>query len=169
MAGFGGVFTVTLMGLMLTIALSGVAGIMTSTAALITSQRPTASSISVVSGTTEGTNTFLINITLAGETHLRLSQIRLSDVFIEYVSDGVKRSFLVPYGGTTDGWHIQRVLVGNREGDLYNPMDLNAGTGIWDPGETIEINMTVSQLIDAASGWYFSITLVDGGRCECAF
>ncbi len=169
MAGFGSVFVITLMSLMFTLAFSGIVGTMTSTAALMSSQKPIPSSVSVASGVTSGENTFLLNVTLAGQNHVRVSQIRFSDVFITYVSDGVKRVFLVPYGSAVDSWHIQRVFVGNREGDLCNPIDVGAGTGIWDPGETIELNITVSRPIDLSAGWYFAMTLADGGGCESAF
>ncbi len=169
MAGFGSVFAITLVSLMFTLAFSGIMGAMTNTVALMSSQKQNPSSVSVSSGVTNGTNTFLVNVTLAGQNHIRVSQIRFSDVFVAYVSDGVRRVFLVPYGSAADSWHIQRVFVGNREGDLCNPIDVGAGTGIWDPGETIELNITVSMPIDLSAGWYFSMTLADGGGCESAF
>jgi len=168
MSGFGGAFVITMIALVFTLAFSGFLAISTSTFELATIQKPTPSSLIADGGEVNGTNTFLVNVTLNGSNHITFKKIGLSDVFVTYFSGGVKSSEMVTYGNGLDQWHVQDVFVGNVEGDLYNPINITMGTGVWDPGKTLELNITVSQPIDP-SEWYFTMTLADGGSCARAF
>jgi hypothetical protein len=168
MSGFGGAFVITLIGVVLTLAFSGFMVISESTMALSDLEKPTPSSLTVEGGLINGPQTFLVNVTNNGPNHLTINKIGLSDVFVTYLSSGAKISEMLTYGNGEDQWHLQEVFVGNTEGDLYNPINITAGTGVWDPGKTLELNLTVSQPIDP-SEWYFTMTLDDGGSCAMAF
>ena len=168
MSGFGGAFVITMIGLVFTLAFSGFIAISTATAALTNLEKTTPSSLSADGGIVNGTHTFLVNVTLGGPNHIKFNKIGASDVFVSYMSGGVKVSERVTYGNGADQWHAQDVFVGNIEGDIYNPINITMGTGVWEAGKTLELNITVSQPIDPTA-WYFTMTLADGGNCARAF
>ena len=58
-----------------------------------------------------------------------------------------------------DTWHLCGV-----EGDVVNPIDIAAGTGIWDPGEVIEVELYLSRPVDPAKPWALVFVLPNGVR-----
>ncbi|MDD1776209.1 MAG: hypothetical protein LUP94_02520 [Candidatus Methanomethylicus sp.] len=115
-------------------------------------------------------STFSVNVTLEGTKNLRVAELKNSDVFVVFVSDnGTRVAKRLDYLAASDGWSINRILVGNLVGDLVNPVSLALGTGMWDPGETLELSLAVSDSIDSNRGWYITMITIDGGTSSRAF
>jgi len=171
MSGFGGAFAAAIIGVIFTMAFSAVTNLYINDLMVnrIDAGRGTLQSLpNVGSGEINSTYVFLVNVTMNGEKSIRCDDLHLSDVFIVYYSNGTKVTKRVELGSGTDEWSVHRVLVGNWEGELVNPLDVMAQTGMWDPGETLELKITVSSPIDN-NLWYFSLTTVDGGTCGRSF
>jgi len=170
-SGFGGAFAAAIIGLIFTMAFSAVTKLYVNDLAIhsIDAERVPALSLpSVGTGEINSTYVFLVNVTMDGGKSIRCDSLYLSDVFVVYYSSGTKLTKRVEMGSGTDEWSIRRVLVGDREGELVNPLDAVSHTGMWDPGETLELNITTSMPIDV-NLWYFSMTVVDGGTCSKTF
>ena len=171
MSGFGGAFAAAIIGLIFTMAFSAVTKLYINDLAIHSIDAetvPTRSLPGIGTGSINSTHVFLVNVTMDGGRSVRCDDLHLSDVFIVYYSSGTKVTKRVEMGSGADEWSIHRVLVGNREGELVNPMDTTAQTGMWDPGETLELNITTSLPIDIDL-WHFSMTVVDGGTCSRTF
>jgi len=171
MSGFGGAFAAAIIGLIFTMAFSAVTKLYVNDLAshsIDAEMAPTQSLPSIGTGAINSAYVFLVNVTMGGAKSIRCDSLHLSDVFIVYYSSGTKVTRKVEMGSGNDEWSIRRVLVGNREGDLVNPLDPLSRTGMWDPGETLELNITTSMAIDA-NLWHFSMTVVDGGTCSRTF
>lgn len=171
MSGFGGAFAAAIIGLIFTMAFSAVTKLYINDLAVHSidaETAPTQSLPSIGTGCINSTYVFLVNITMEGGRSVRCDDLHLSDVFIIYYTGGTKVTKRVEMGSGVDEWSIRRVLVGNREGELVNPLDTSAQTGLWDPGETLELNITTSLPIDD-NLWHFSMIVVDGGTCGKTF
>jgi len=58
-----------------------------------------------------------------------------------------------------DTWRLCGV-----EGDVVNPIDVAARTGMWDPGEIIEVELYLSRPVDLAMPWALVFVLPNGVR-----
>lgn len=169
MSGFGGAFAIVMMGFILSAVFGGLIVFLQSYVTLASLDREVqTSSLTVKSGKIIDNHTFLVNVTL-DKGHIKFSKLKYSDVFVVYTSGGKQVAVKVAWGYGPDSWHVRRVFSGGKVGDLLNPINIEAESGIWDPGETLELNVTVTQLIDLDGKWYFSITLVDGGEGSRSF
>lgn len=172
MSGFGGVFAAVVLFVIFTVAVSSITELSTNSIMLLSSVPiPTAlSSPTMVSSYVSGTEIFLVNVTLGGSKQIQFSDLKLSDLFVVYVSNGSEITERLVYNAADPpSWHVNRVLQGNLEGSLVDPINITQGTGIWVPGETMELQLDVSHVIDNQTGWYLSLTLADGGSCSEAF
>ena len=62
-----------------------------------------------------------------------------------------------------DTWRLCGV-----EGDVVNPIDVAARTGVWDPGEIIEVELYLSRPVDPAKPWALVFVLPNGVRALAA-
>ncbi|MBO3802986.1 MAG: hypothetical protein JTT11_03800 [Candidatus Brockarchaeota archaeon] len=171
MSGFGGIFAAAMIGIIFTMSFNAVMQLYINDLLACRVERPGASAQStpkVGSGILNGTHVFLVNVTMDGAKSIKFEDLNLSDVFVIHYSGGTKVTEKVVMGNGSGRWRVNRVLVGNREGELVNPINEASQTGMWDPGETLELLITTSSPIDDDL-WFFSIALVDGGACSRTF
>jgi len=169
MSGFGAVFATVIIFIVFTSAVTIIMEITTNSASLLSSEQPPTplSNPAFGSGSISGPDSFLVNVTLGGSEQVRISDLKLSDLFVVYASNGSEVTERLAFGSDVSPcWQINGVFQGNIEGTLVDPINATQGTGIWIPGETLELNLTVSHNIDAKSEWYVSMTLADGGSCS---
>ncbi|MCD6503943.1 hypothetical protein J7K52_01040 [Candidatus Bathyarchaeota archaeon] len=90
----------------------------------------------------------LLNVTNIGEQGIQIRDFPYIDVIIFYKKDGANQTAWIPYdpnGASTPYWRVYKVFFKGREGDLMNPLKLTNPThGIWDPEETIELEIVLS-------------------------
>ncbi|MCX8182685.1 MAG: hypothetical protein N3D12_06155 [Candidatus Methanomethyliaceae archaeon] len=166
MGSFGSVFAIAIVGMVIMTSFGVLAKVLTSYEVFISEVgREARSNPSVTSGYMEGSTTYLVNITLYGGRSVSINKIRLADVFVVYRSGDGKISTRLDYG---IGWSISRVLIGDHEGELVNPINLTRETGLWDPGETLELQLSLPSPSET-SECYFLIVLPDGGSCSWTF
>jgi hypothetical protein len=171
MSGFGGIFAAAIIGLIFTMSFTAIIQLYINDLMDYRMEREAAieqSAPRIESGRINSTYVFLVNITMNGAKSIRYDSLNLSDIFIVYYSDGMKITKKIEMGIGVDEWRINRVLTGNREGEIINPLNETTNTGMWDPGETLELIITTSSSIDDDL-WFFSMTLIDGGTCRRTF
>lgn len=95
-----------------------------------------------------------LNVTNTGDGGVRLRDVLRSDIIVTYGDAPHRRAVLLRYDDllSPDTWRISGVYVGGRAGDLVNPINLNLKTGIWDPGETLELELHLSEEVDGGLG-----------------
>ncbi|MGC8936337.1 MAG: hypothetical protein ACP5KV_03100 [Candidatus Methanomethylicaceae archaeon] len=165
MGGFGTVFAVAMVGMIVLVLFGSTVKFVTSYAELINYLPRQLSSPQVDSGYMSTYSIFYVNVTMYGNKGIPISKLELADILVSYRNNGNLVTIRLDKGS---GWEINRVLVGNRTGDLINPINLEQGTGIWDPGETLELAIFLPSPSDNAE-WYFVMMLPDGGECSWAF
>jgi hypothetical protein len=163
--GFGSVFAVATVGIIIAFSLGAFAKLTISYMTLTTSMPPVPSRPQVESGYMQDPETCFVNITMGGSKGLPVSKLGLVEVFVAYRSGG---SLLSTRLERDSGWSAVRVFVGSGAGELVNPVDLAKGTGIWDPGETLELKLQLPLPSDGGE-WYFLMVLPDGGECSWTF
>ncbi|RLF18986.1 MAG: hypothetical protein DRZ82_07165 [Thermoprotei archaeon] len=114
-----------------------------------------------------------INVTNVGELAIAVKEFRFIDVMIAYEDvNGVRKLLWIPYREQIDQvgnyWYLNRVFVDNREGDLINPIRITdtEHSGLWDPGETIEIVIYLTDPIPSGSV-VFVLICSPRGRKAC--
>lgn len=159
MSGFGGVFAAIVVGIVFAGAISSIAS--ASTAALLAAysmpSRETGEEILIESGRIAG-GSFQLNVTLLGPKSIAIKDLRYADIFITYYSEAGKVSEYLKYG---EGWSVLRVFTGGAEGEIANPVRLDLGSGMWDPGETLELALQVQAPI-ASPPWSVVFSSPDG-------
>ncbi|MCD6095055.1 MAG: hypothetical protein J7J99_00650 [Thermoprotei archaeon] len=111
-----------------------------------------------------------INITNVGEASVPIKDFKFIDVIVVYkdVNKNVKILW-VPYEETpnqlSDCWFLNDVFIDNRSGDIINPIRISSTgcSGLWDPGETIEITIYLKDQI-SAEGLIFILICSPRGR-----
>ncbi len=103
--------------------------------------------IQIVNGFINSSGIFL-NVTNIGSSSIPVAKFNYIDLIVVFRSlDNsliVKR---VSYDySSSDRWEITRVFVGNKLGEIINPILTTSGTGLWDPFETLEIRISLSSL-----------------------
>ncbi len=165
LGGFGSVFAVATVGIIIAISLGAFAKLTVSYMALTTSLPPEPSRPRVESGYIQDPETCFVNVTMGGSKGVPVSKLEMAEVFIVYRSSGSILSMRLDRGS---GWSAVRVFVGSSAGDLINPIDLAKGTGVWDPGETLELKLQLPSPLDG-NEWCFLMFLPDGGECSWTF
>jgi hypothetical protein len=171
MSGFGGIFVAAIIGMIFIMSFSTMIQLYVNSLMLYQMERSDYKQKTnpvVDSGKINGTYTFLINVTMEGVKSIKYENLKYSDIFIVYYSDGIKIIKKFEMGTGVDKWEINRIFTGNTEGEIINPINKTIQTGMWDPGETLELMITTSSSIDE-NLWFFSITLMDGGTCNKTF
>jgi hypothetical protein len=172
MSGFGAVFAAVVFFVIFTVAISSISELSTSSVQLLSSvQSPGPVSDPVMgSSLVSGSGVILVNVTLQGSVQIRFSDLKLADLFAVYDSNGSRVTERLVFGSQEPPcWQVENVFQGNLEGSMVDPINVTQGTGIWLPGETLELELNVSQAIDNQTGWYLAMTLNDGGSCSGAF
>lgn len=168
MGGFGSVFALATVGIVILVSWGALAKASTAYLTLIADaelQTKGQSNPSITSGYMKDPTTCFVNVTMCGSKSVPINKMRLADVIVVYNSDGGRHVARLQYGSS---WMITRVFVGENLGDLVNPIDVTRETGLWDPGETIELQLSLPSQSDNRT-WWFSIMLPDGGSCSWTF
>ncbi|MEM1573621.1 MAG: hypothetical protein QXI49_00830 [Candidatus Methanomethylicaceae archaeon] len=160
MGGFGGVFVVIIIGILMLFSNFIIIKNFQSyfeTIELISIQQT--SSPCVISGYFYNNSLLFINITMQGVKGIPIRNLNFSDVFVTYRSQGKLISIKI------DSWSPIRVFVNEKEGDIINPININDWSGIWDPGETLEFMISLPYPSDD-SRLFFLMVMPDGGMCS---
>ncbi|MCX8169856.1 MAG: hypothetical protein N3D72_02085, partial [Candidatus Methanomethyliaceae archaeon] len=104
--------------------------------------------------------TIFVNITMQGVKGIPIRNLNLSDVFVVYKHQGNIISIRI------DSWHPTRVFTNGKEGDIVNPINISKWNGIWDPGETLELKISLPYSLDEFKA-FFLMVMPDGGACSC--
>ena len=75
-----------------------------------------------------------------------LRNLNLMDIILVYESQGAIRAAWIPYrrdGEGLEGWHVTDITQGEA-GEIINPSSRNFTTGMWDPGETLHIEIRLN-------------------------
>ncbi|MCQ8891950.1 MAG: hypothetical protein NQU41_01050 [Candidatus Methanosuratincola sp.] len=168
MSGFGGAFAAAMVGVVFVVAMSSMASMTVSYMGLyqkLEAPTPDRVSISIDGGRiASGGTELLVNMTLlAGSDPMSLRDLARSDAFIVYSSGGDRVFERVGYG---EGWRILAVTVGGQP-ELVSP--IRGSSGMWDPGETIEMSVSPSMPVDAGSPWLFKFATAGGGVFSMTF
>lgn len=168
MSGFGGAFAAAMVGVIFVIAMSSMASMTVSYMGLYQKLEALAServSVSIDGGSVApGGGELLVNMTLlAGSDALSVRDLSRSEVFIFYWSGGGQVFERIGYG---EGWRILTVSVGG-EPELVNPIRISSG--MWDPGETVEVSVSPSMPVDAGSPWLFRFATAGGSVFSMTF
>lgn len=105
----------------------------------------------------------LLNLTNDGSRGILLSDFNKLDVIIIYDVEEIQKTQWLPFchdGTTSNSWNVTRVFTNGEPGDYINPINLSKEYGIWDPGETIEIKIKISEVTN--NFVYFKIVFPKG-------
>lgn len=167
MSGFGGAFAAAMVGVVFVVAMSSMASMSVSYIGLYQKLEMAGfRTLTTIDGgkVATGGDALLINMTLiAGSDPLSLRDLSRSDVFIVYLSGGERIFERVEYG---DGWRILAVTVRGQP-ELINPV--RGSSGMWDPGETVQILVSPSMPVDAGAPWLFRFATADGDVFSMTF
>lgn len=174
MSGFGGLVSASIIILIISSSLGFLVGIvMTSMQAYdwkwssleeLTVSRPKPRIDNVVVHSSKNLTSIKLNVTNVGEGPLRIRDFLKSDLILLY-HDGFKKKVVrLNYSDllSPNSWKLSRVFVGDKEGDVLNPIHVESTSGLWDPGETLEIEVRISDTINANSGLGVVLALPDG-------
>jgi len=133
MSGFGGIFVAAIIGMIFIISFSTMIQLYVNSLMLYQMERSDYEQKTnpvVDSGKINGTYTFLINVTMEGVKSIKYKNLKYSDIFIVYYSDGIKIIKKFEMGTGVDKWEINRIFTGNTEGEIINPMNKTIQTGM---------------------------------------
>ena len=106
----------------------------------------------------------LLNVTNIGERGIPIRDFSYIDVIVVYKKGVVNQTEWIPYdpeGTSTSYWRVSNVFFNGGEGDLINPLKLTEPThGIWDPEETIELEIVLSGSVQE---FYYVIVATPNG------
>jgi hypothetical protein len=147
MGGLGAIYAASLVLTVLMIASSGVVqSLVSSYSSLVqgTLNGDYGVRLEGVSLLNNGTH-LLASFRNAGTGSIRASEFLRSDVVLRYRKvDGGKATLVLR---CCDGWRLVEVSLNGKE-ELLNPVDVEAGKGVIDPGETATIAVPVQQDMD---------------------
>ena len=103
-----------------------------------------------------------LDITNIGEASLRAKDFYQMEVFIHYMVDGKDQISRFEFSNTTSGenWSISKIYFNGRLGEIINPINIIETTGLWDPYETIVVNIPLP--LDSDSVEYVTFVLPNG-------
>jgi|GEM_PF-1999110 hypothetical protein len=96
-----------------------------------------------------------------GTEGIRASEFLKSDVVLRYRTVSGGPATLVLW--CCDGWRLVEVSLNGRE-ELVNPVDVTAGRGVIDPGETATISIPVQQDMDPDGPVMVEVVTPQGSR-----
>ncbi len=96
-----------------------------------------------------------------GTEGIRASEFLKSDVVLRYRNVGGGPVTLVLW--CCDGWRLVEVSLNGKE-ELVNPVDVTAGRGVIDPGETATISIPVQQDMDPDGPVMVEVVTPQGSR-----
>lgn len=109
--------------------------------------------------------TFLINITNTGDVSIPVSKLDMIDIIVTYISAGQIVIERAVYRATTGcRWTPLNIYADGISSEIINPVDQNFSSGLWDPGETLEIRLTLSNPVDNLTPIYIVISTLGGAR-----
>ena len=109
-------------------------------------------------------HTLDLNITNTGDLGIRVFQFNDIDVILSCTTSGGIVNTWLTYDQdkpSSNHWSVSSVFTSGETGDTVNPINLSGNIyGIWDPGETIEIRIYISD--DVQSFNFLKISLPYG-------
>ncbi len=96
----------------------------------------------------------LLNVSNTGEAGFPIRDLEYFTLLATYNDSTKWTTTHVGYrAGGDSWWRVEEVYYKGAQGDLLNPVDPEEGTGIWDPGEVLEIRVHIlgSQGFDRVS------------------
>jgi len=109
--------------------------------------------------------TFLINITNTGDISIPVSKLDMIDIITTYVSNGQIITERAVYKATTGcRWTPLYLYTGNIPYEIINPVNQDFSSGLWDPGETLEIRLTLSNPADNLTPIYIVVSALNGAK-----
>jgi len=114
-------------------------------------------------------NKILVNLTNIGKSSIPVDNFELFDVIIVYKSNltgakVTKRLSFDPNRLSSSGWTIIGVTSSNKE-ELLNVIDLDDFSyGLWDPGETMCLEIWVDENFSSTLPVHVIISLPKGGK-----
>ncbi len=167
MSGFGGAFAAAMVGVVFVVAMSSMASMTVSYMGLYQKLETARGHVLIeINGgrVSPGGSDILVNMTLlAGSDPMGIRDISRSDVFIAYSSGGELIFERAEYG---ENWTILAVTIEGQP-ELVNPF--RGSSGMWDPGETLELSVSPSMPVDAGSPWLFRIATPSGNVYSMSF
>ena len=105
-----------------------------------------------------------VNVTNIGGQGIRIRDFIKSDLIVVYFNGTHRKAVRLSYSDSEapNTWSISRVLVGNKEGDTLNPINPKLKTGIWDPGETLELKLVIQDYVNVSKSWSVVLALPNG-------
>ncbi|MEM4576422.1 MAG: hypothetical protein QW701_03025 [Candidatus Nezhaarchaeales archaeon] len=174
MSGFGGLVSASIIILIISSSLGFLVGVViTSMQAYewkwssiegLAAPRPKPRIDNVLIYTSENLTLVKLNVTNVGEGSLRVRDFLKSDLILLYRDGLLKKAVRLNYSDllSPNSWRLSRVFVSNREGDILNPIHVESASGLWDPGETLEIEVRIGDTISANVGLGVVLALPDG-------
>ncbi len=106
-------------------------------------------------------NIIYVNLTNEGETQVRIMNLKYyMDIIIVYENNESNKVIeRIPYGKTIS---VSYWIISNTYGDFINP--ITNSTGIWDPGEKIEIKISLSYPLSQEQRFFIVVCLRNGYR-----
>lgn len=174
MSGFGGLLAASVIAIMCTVALIFISNAIFLGISIYDSRIENMLALTALKAipqiehgvvtTSESMSTIRLNVTNVGFQGVKIRDVVSSDVIVIYFNGSMRKAIRLEYSDykTSNSWRIERVFVGNKEGDSLNPINIRLKTGIWDPGETLELELLIQDFIDAGKGLSVVLALPGG-------
>jgi len=105
----------------------------------------------------------LANITNLSDLSIKVNEFQKIDVILEYTNiNGLKMVKFLPFNQSYDGWKVKNVYTNGKIGEYLNI--IRNSSGQWDKGETIEIEIKLSDGIDVTKPLILNFILPDGTK-----
>lgn len=106
--------------------------------------------------------TIELDVTNIGEASFRAKDFYQMEVFAHYLVGGKDRVARFEFSNTTSGenWSITKIYFNSRLGEIINPINIGETTGLWDPYETIVVNIPLP--LGSESVEYVTFVLPNG-------
>ena len=103
-----------------------------------------------------------LNVTNIGDESIRLPYFNSMEIFTLCNNNGTAHVFRLQYGYglTSDHWEISKVFFNGHAGEIVDPMVIASNSGAWDPGETIQVTVHISE--DSSSVEYLTFVMPSG-------
>jgi len=174
MSGFGGLVAASVMALICTVALIFISNVVFLGVSVCDSRIDNLLALTALKAMPEikhsiitmsgNTSIIKLNVTNAGFQGVRIKDLIKSDIIVIYFNGSTRKAVRLEYSDyeAPNTWNMERVLVGDKEGDLVNPINLQLKTGIWDPGETLEFKLIIQDFVDTNKSWGVVLALPNG-------
>ena len=108
------------------------------------------------------TYSVVLNVTNIGDESIRLPDFNSMEIFTLCNTNVTAHVSRLQYGHgiTSDYWEISKVFFNGREGEIVDPIVVASNSGAWDPGETIQVTVHISE--NSSSVEYLTFVMGSG-------